>query len=247
MAFDIIESIAQIPEPTYKYNQLWMIVNRVNGRMIEFMENRIITSTDADGDIVAILEDQIRLDSCVTYAASATIFTGLSHLEGETVGILANGYVLDQATVVSSSVVTSTAYPDVIIGLPYYSDLETLDIEIGLPNGTVQGSKIKVGNVMYRFVDSRGGWIGPNEDDIYEAFTDLIVSQNASELTFIPSDYDWTIQSVTLPAPYMFTGDIRRSLGASYKRGGRSFFRQVDPLPVTITAVIPEISPGGPV
>jgi hypothetical protein len=187
------------------------------------------------------------IDDLVLDMPDDGVFGGLSHLEGETVCILADGKVLDQQVVVGGQITLPASYTIVHIGLPYYSDLETLDIEIGLPDGTLQGSKVKVGNLILRFVDSRGGWFGPDEDNIYEAFTDLLVSRNASELIFSPSDYDWTTQDVNDPDPYLFTGDIRRPLGGGYKRGGRSFFRQVDPLPVIITAVIPEIAPGGPI
>jgi hypothetical protein len=243
---DLFESITVIPNATEHYDQVWAVVNRANGRMIEFFENRLKFVEDGD-DMVVLREDQIRLDSCVTYNASATIFTGLDHLEGETVGILADGDVLDEDTVVDGSVVTSTAVTKVCIGLPYYSDLETLDIEVGVPDGITQGAKIKVGGIIYRFVDSCYGQIGPDSDNLYDAFTDLIISRNQSELMFSPSDYDWSAQDVSNAGPYLFTGDIRRPMGAGWKKGGRSFYRQTKPVSVTITAVIPEISPGGPV
>ena len=243
---DTFESIAVIPYSTENYDQVWSIVNRENGKTVEFFENKFKTVTDGD-DVVFLREDQIRLDSCVTYNASATIFTGLGHLEGETVGILADGKVLDEDTVVDASVVTSAAYTKVCVGLPYYSDLESLDIELGLPNGTIQGAKTKVGAIMYRFVDSFAGQIGPDSDNLYEAFTDLVISHNASELIFSPLDYDWSAQSVSDPSPYLYTGDIRRAMGAGWKKGGRSFYRQTKPVPVTITAVIPEVSVGNPI
>lgn len=243
---DSFESIASIPNSTDNYDQVWCVVNRSNGRTVEFFERQVITTT-SDGNEVMLREDQIRMDSCVTYNSSATIFSGLTHLEGEIVSILADGVSLAASTVADGSVVTSSAVTKVCIGLPYYSDLETLDIEIGLQNGTIQGSKVKVGDIMYRFVDSAGGKIGPDSDNLYEAFTDLIISRNQSEMVFSPLDYDWSSQDVTDPSPYLYSGDIRRPVAAGWKKGGRYFFRQEKPYPVTITSVIPEISPGGPV
>lgn len=183
---------------------------------------------------------------CAEVRAIADTFSGLDHLEDETVAVLADGKVLDQVTVSNGSVTLPDKYGIVHIGLPYYSDMETLDIEIGSGTDTLQGRKIKVGNIMYRFVESKGGWIGPDEDNLYEAFTDLVASHNATELKFDPSDYTFVGQDINDPDPYLYTGDIRKSLGAGYRRGGRSFFRQVDPTPVTITAIIPEIQAGGP-
>ena len=39
-------------------------------------------------------------------------------------------------------------------------------------------------------------------------------------------------------------GDVKENLGAGYEDGGRMFFRQSDPLPVTILALIPSVKPG---
>lgn len=242
---DVIESIATIPNSTDNQDEVWMVVNRANGRYIERMVPKIISSVDGNNDTVAILEDQIRVDSCVTYNSAATIFEGLDHLEDEIVSILGDGTSVTASTVNDGSLTTSSSYTKVAIGLPVYSDFETLDINIGLENGTVQGSQVKVGNVTFSFVDSRGGWLGPDQDNIYNAFIDEAVSHNQSELIFSPSDYDWSSQDIDSPAPYLYTGYIRRPIGAGYRKGGRVFFRQVSPYPVTISQVLPEIDPGG--
>ncbi len=84
---------------------------------------------------------------------------------------------------------------------------------------------------MFRLVDTNGGYIGPNEDTLYEAFT-----QEAFELSY----------GEELANTEMFSGDVRLPLGAGYEKGGRIFYRQSKPLPVTISAVIPEVAPGGP-
>jgi len=186
----------------------------------------------------------IETTGCVD--ATASIFSGISHLNGETVAILADGKVLAQQVVSGGTITLSSAAAIVRVGLPYYSELETLDMQIPLASGTSQGSKIKVGNLTYRFIESKGGWIGPDEDNLYEAFTDDLVSLSASQLVFSPEDYDWDGMSITDPTPYLYTGDLRRPLGAGYETGGRSYFRQVDPLPVTITAILPELKVGQP-
>jgi hypothetical protein len=148
--------------------------------------------------------------------------TGLDHLEGQTVAILANGEVLDQQEVSGGKITLDKKYSKVKVGLPYYADLETLNIEIQSDEGTLQGRKVKIGNVIFRVVNTRGGWVGPNEDILKEAF--INASDDETELV---------------------TDDIRVNLGAGYEDGGRIFYRQKDPLPVTITAVIPEVTPGG--
>lgn len=154
-----------------------------------------------------------------------TEFSGLDHLNGYTVAILGDGDVYPEDDVAGGTITLSNACSRVHIGLPYTADLETLNIEIPLRDGTMQGKKVKISNVLFRLVNSRGGWIGPDEDTLHEAFTPTRLSLgDVAEL---------------------YTGDVREPLGASYSDGGRIFFRQVDPLPVTITSLVPEVTPGG--
>jgi len=161
-------------------------------------------------------------DDCGEVGIATTNFASLSHLEGMTVSILANGEVLDQQVVTDGTVSLPSNYSKITVGLPFESDLETLNVEIPTKEGTLQGKKIKIGCVTFRMVESIGGWVGPDEDNLYEAFTE-------------------EIQGTSL-----YSGDIRIPLGAGYEDGGRILYRQIDPLPITVTAVIPELVPGGP-
>jgi len=126
---DEIESLAIIPNVDEHFNELWVVVNRENGRFIERLSKRLY-STTVDDEEVFLLEDQIFLDSCVSYDVSPTTsFSGLSHLEGETVSILADGLVLDDEVVSGGSVNLSTTYSVVHIGLGYNQDIETVSVD----------------------------------------------------------------------------------------------------------------------
>jgi len=166
------------------------------------------------------------LSDCGEVGLATTNVSSLSHLEGLTVAILANGEVLDQQVVSGGEISLTMNYSKVTVGLPFESDLETLNVEFPSQNGTIQGKKVKIGAVTFRFVDTRGGWIGPDEDNLYEAIL-----------------AEWT--GLGDPPP-IYTGDVRVALGAGYEQGGRIFYRQIDPLPVTISAVVPEVTVGGP-
>ncbi|MFA5217181.1 hypothetical protein, partial [Sulfuricurvum sp.] len=154
----------------------------------------------------------------------------LSHLEGQMVSIYANGAVLPQQIVDDGTVNVSSTYSLVHIGLPFYSDLETLSVEVQQEEGTVQSKRKKISNVTFSFKDSRGGFIGPDENDLWEAFTAEAVRQGSG---------------VNIADDDLFTGDIRQPLGGQYGEDGHVFFRQSDPLPVTIGAIIPEVEIGG--
>jgi len=164
---------------------------------------------------------------CGEVAQAVAEVTDLSHLNGMTVSILADGEVLDQQVVSGGSIDLPGLYSKIHVGLPYESDIETLNIEVEQKDGILQGRRIKIGNVVFRVVNTRGGWIGPNEEEIYEALPNAIEFKQGSNSTD------------------MFTGDIRMPLGSGFEEGGRIFYKQLDPLPVTITAIIPEMTPGG--
>ncbi len=151
-----------------------------------------------------------------------TEFGGIDHLEGQTVAILADGNVFPQDVVDGGYVTLTSAASRVHIGLPYTSDLETLNVEVGLKDGTAQGRKSKISQVTFRLINSRGGYIGPDVDNLKEAF-------NPTRLRLGDT-------------PALYTGDVKESLGAGYGDGGRVFYRQTDPLPVTISAIIPTVT-----
>lgn len=153
----------------------------------------------------------------------------VSHLNDQVVSIYANGEVLEQQVVVDGTVNVSSEYSLIHIGLPFYSDLETLNIEVPLQEGTMQSKREKISNVTFSFNDTRGGFIGPNEFDLWEAFSVKSVRQSSGK---------------NIKDDELFTGDVRQPLVGQYENDGSVFFRQVDPLPVTIGAIIPEVDLG---
>lgn len=148
--------------------------------------------------------------------------TGLNHLEGEELVILANGNVVLEKTVSGGAVTLDTKASRVHAGLKYISDLETLDIEA--PEGTIQGRISKISTVTIRFKDSRGLLFGPDTDDLIE------MKQRENE--------DWGTPTGLL------TGDREVRLQPDWKANGRIFLRQNQPLPMTILAIIPDIEVG---
>lgn len=156
----------------------------------------------------------------------------LSHLpDGQVVAILADGVVLDEQAIVSSTVTIPDGHTKVYIGLPYYADFETLAVAVPMNEGTIQSRRVKISNVTFQLQDTLGGQIGPDEDSLYDAFTQQAFRQSSGQ---------------NLGDKEMFTGKIRQPLGSQYEGEGSIFVRQVDPLPITIGAVIPEVDIGKP-
>ncbi len=149
---------------------------------------------------------------------------GLDHLEGRTVAILGNGNVYPRKVVTSGAVPLSPGASIVHVGLPYTATLTTLNIEVAQPDGTLQSRKVKIPEVTIRFLNSRGGRVGRDADN-----TDAIL-QRANE------NYGQPIE--------LFTGEVRKTIGSTFKSGASITILQRDPLPMTVLAVIPVVSIG---
>jgi len=161
------------------------------------------------------------------WSLSAVSLSGLSHLEGEEVSLFGgDGEVLARQTVSGGSVSlpnsASGGYEKVSAGLPIEADFETLPINVS--NRNVQGKAKSIGKTTFRVENTLGGKAGPNLDDLTEFKTPVY------------SAYDTASEWVT--------GDIAIVGSPKWTQFGSISFRQDDPLPVTILAVIPEVEFG---
>lgn len=164
------------------------------------------------------------------WARGVDQFSGADHLEGKTLAILGDGNVVTNgidapATVVSGGAFTlDRPYFVLHAGLPYTSDLETLDLEI-MGGETLTSKQKSVNGVDVLVEASRGLWTGEDFDHLREW------KQRKSSDNYAP-----------IP---LFTGHVPVAIGASWNQGGRVCVRQRDPLPLTILNVTPTVKVGG--
>lgn len=211
----LFESVCSIPGDGQ--NDVYFVVNRSNKRYIEKMGKRLPS---------ALAEDCFFVDSGLTYSGAATsTISGLAHLNGKTVSVLADGYVLPPKVVSAGAISLGASYSKVHVGLPYETDIETLNIEISVQDGVSFGRSMRVSEARISFLNSRGGTIGGSE-----SFLEEIVQNQGSNLG----------DPIAL-----FSGEFSQAINTSYDEGGRIFFRQSDPLPMTILAIMPKVVFGG--
>lgn len=154
-----------------------------------------------------------------------TTVSGLEHLEGESVAILADGNVVTGKSVSSGSITLSRGASRIHIGLAYTADIETLDLTTGHGvQNTTQGLKRSIPFVTIRFERSRGIFVGPDSSLLTE------MKQREFEVYGDPTA--------------LLTGDKTIDLQSDWNDNGRVFIRQLYPLPVTVLAVIPEMEVG---
>lgn len=149
--------------------------------------------------------------------------SGLDHLNGQTVSILADGNVQPQQVVASGAVALQTAAAAIVIGLPYVCQIKTLNLDVQ-GGDTIQGKRKKLNAVTVRVQDSRGLKVGPSftslqqiKERTTEKMGQAIALQTTDERVII--DPAWTVQ-------------------------GQLCIQQDQPLPATVLALIPEINVG---
>lgn len=165
---------------------------------------------------------------------------GLWHLEGQTVSIFADGFVLGSPnneayttyTVTNGKVTLEKPYLVIHVGLPITADIETLDIDTAQGESLVDKKK-NTSRFTAWFEDSRGLWSGPKppEDDDDNEDNDPL---------FGLFEMRWRDADVSLEEPpELFTGTKTDLIRPEWSPGGRVFLRQVDPVPVSVSAIAP--------
>lgn len=151
-------------------------------------------------------------------------FGGLSHLEGQTVNILSDANVEPQKVVSGGAVTLESPGAVVHIGLPITAEFETLDINI---NGqeTLLDKKQVIPSVTLVVNASRGIWATTPGGKWYE--------YPQREFEF----YDDPVDDAT--------GKVEVKLDSNWGKNGRVRIRQLDPLPLSVLAVIPRLTVGG--
>lgn len=197
---------------------IYVIVRRTIGgntkRFVERFSPRAF-STQSDAYFV---------DCGLSYSGSpATVFSGLSHLEGKTVSILADGAVHPQRVVTSGQVTLEQAASTVHIGLPFQSDAKTLPLAFET-QAYGQGREKNVNCIWLRVYRSSGIFAGPDENNLTEA------KQRTTEPYGSP--------------PALKSEEIRLVISPSWRDSGQVFIRQSDPLPLTIVSMTLEVAIG---
>ncbi|EPU0317972.1 hypothetical protein [Klebsiella aerogenes] len=174
----------------------------------------------ANRDIPEVLQNT----ATTNWTMARQTFSGLEHLEGQTVNILSDASVEPQKVVTGGAVTLEKPGGVVHIGLPINAQFETLDINI---NGqeTLLDKKQLISTVTLVVNASRGIWASTPGGQWYE--------YPQREFEF----YDDPVEDAT--------GKVEVKLDSIWEKNGRLKIRQTDPLPLSVLAVIPRITVGG--
>ncbi len=162
----------------------------------------------------------VNTSAYTTYASGGKVekvsksFSGLDHLEGEVVSVLADGVPHADVTV-SGNAITLTSYANhVHAGLSYTSSLQPMPVEVQTQMGTAQGREKRVNQVVLRVYESVKCKLGEDTDHL-----DAVEFNGGLEL---------------------FSGDYRTPIRAGYGLQELLVVVQEWPLPLHILAIVPE-------
>jgi hypothetical protein len=195
-------------------DDVYFIVRRVvAGATVKYIER--MAPRFVEGTIVP--ENAFFLDCGATYdGAPTTTITGLTHLESTTVSALADGVVVEDLLVTGGEITLPNAASFVHIGLPYTSDLETLDFELRAQNApTIHHLKRGSKEATVKMRNTSSMKIGPDDSTL----EDQILTE-------------------------LYTGDKKIPIRAGNHGEAVLFIRNDKPLPIEVQSVIVNVEVG---
>ncbi len=179
------------------------------------------TTSSVTGTLDTAPHTSLQATATADWALAATTLSGLWHLEGQSLAVLADGSVQPNATVANGSITIPRASGRILAGIGYVCDLETLNVE---SQPTLQGKYKRIAEVVLRVVGSRGLSVGPTSDRLVD------IKERTTEQPGYPT--------------MLTTGDERVLIDPSWNSNGRVFVRQSYPLPSTLVGAFPRLEVG---
>jgi hypothetical protein len=204
------------------------------GAIIRFTIEAYTSTTVVTGKAHQTVPASLRSTATATWTHAVDHLAGLWHLEGKSVSVFADGFVLANpnndsyttVTVTNGSIQLDKAYGVIHVGLPYTSDIETLDAALD-QTGTYIDKRKLINQATVYVEETRGLWCGteaPTSDSNFKTQLREFKLRNTE-------NYD-------VPAA-LKTEPIDVKISGTWSKGGRVFLRQTDPIPATVLTIAP--------
>ena len=162
------------------------------------------------------------------FNSGVSSISGATWLNGQTVSILADGFVLPTTNVQNGVISWSGGvnYNKIAYGLPYVAQLQPTTPYIPKPDGTMQAHTINIGKAVIEVWNTASGLVG----------TDFVNMKPIPDLAIVNFDP---------PASPLYTGNVGVLLGSNAKPENSICIQQSDPLPITVTNIVEELQISG--
>ncbi len=171
-SFPRVVSICSAPSIGGTHDDVWMcVVRTVGASTVAYLE--FIGSDSMDYSVVDFgsSSDRPRFSDSSVFAiagAPSTAVTGLTHLNGETVAVFADGFVHPNCTVSAGAITLNYAATITCVGLPYTPRIRTLKPEVGAAIGSAQGAVMRFDRATIKFYQTVSAKTGPDADTLEE-------------------------------------------------------------------------------
>ncbi len=206
-----------------------------DGTLIRFTIVGYTSATVVTGHAQKTVPAAMRAHVATSWALAIKVMTGLWHLEGEDVSVFADGFVVANpnnpdvavVTVTNGTITLEKPYAVIHVGLPIIADIETLNIDT--TQGESMADKKKLISHFTAWLEkSRGLWAGPkppsdDDTDPLEGLFEMKIREDETQDE--PVD--------------LFTGTKTDLIRSEWNSNGRVFIRQIDPVPLSISAIAP--------
>lgn len=189
-----------------------------------------VGTTSTDSFFIMSYEDGTAVDSTSFSAYTSggyvrkcvSTVSGLGHLEGSTVQVVADGGFIGEKTVSSGSVTLDYPASIIHVGLPYTAAIRTLDLNLPRNDGTSAGRPKRVNKITVRVKDSKCGYVGVN-------------GYNGMDKLEMPELNRWGIPDA------LTSEDITAKPYTEYEPEASITVKQDKPFPLTVLALMAEI------
>lgn len=222
-----IESVAVTPGADGQNDDVWLLVRRTIGGVTKRYIELLMAPMESD-----TLDSAIAVDSALTYEGAATgTVSGLSHLNGQVVDVLASGGTSGSGTVYKGITVTANivTLPDsntatkMHVGLPFSSEADTLELDVGGRDGSLIGRRKKLYGVMLSLLET---------DTTGLEISSLV--RGAWEPVRLPTTTPLGAREANL-----FTGNVKVPIDDSWEGMAKFRIRHTHPTPCTIRSMTP--------
>ena len=200
------------------YSEVWFATVRNGATRIERLVEQF-DGTSTNTIACNYLDSSLTLD---TTGTPVTVLSGLTHLEGMEVSVLADGNWQSNKTVSGGSITLDSPSEIIVVGLSSEWEMTPMKPEVQGPSGTAQGRIKRTIKFTLRLHKSLG-----IKYSLYEGSEYLLPDRTYGEA------FD--------SEPSLFTGDKEVTLPGNWDRDGRFNIKGDSPFPVTILALIPDV------
>ena len=196
---------------------LYCAVRRqIGGRTVRYIERMAARRFDAP-------EDAFFVDCGLSYNGTPTdTVSGLEHIEGKLVHILADGAVMPPQVVKDGTVSLPVEAVKIHVGLPIGADAQTLPLTAAVDHAYGQGRMKNINKIWLRVYRTSGIFAGQSDTELVE------YKQRRTEPPGSP--------------PQTKSEQIEIVLRAQWNADAQIFVRQIHPLPLTLLSVAAEVA-----